>query len=526
MFGSLNRRKFIQASLATAGGLSLPAARAGSAEGGSYVEAIVIGSGFGGAVAALRLGEARIDTLVLERGKRWPITPAGNTFSNKENPDGRSTWLSSTTNLPNPPFQTFPVDVFTGVLDRKIAVDSGLAAFSGAGVGGGSLVYAGITIQPTEELFFKVFPRTLDYQQLSRVYYPRVRAMLGATPIPNDILQTPAFLSARLLMEQATKAGLTVTKPDMAFDWNIVRQEIAGTKVPSVIAGEIYYGTNSGAKNSLDHNYLPQAEQTGHVQINPLHQVTSIGQSQRGYRVFANEINEQGQIIAQKSFECRYLFLAAGSLGTSDLLLRAQAQRTLPNLTDAVGQFWGPNGDSITGIVTPQQTNINLGTAGVVTINDFNNPIAPVSLEVFSAVPFASAGVIFVLGQQISKPEGHLAFNQSTQSVDLFWPSPTPDTSNNAAAITETYNRLNKANGTSLAGPVDSLICAHPLGGAVIGAVCDNFGEVIGHRNLFVMDGALIPGSAGCANPSFTIAALAEQGMDHFLNRSRSGQLG
>jgi cholesterol oxidase len=87
----------------------------------------------------------------------------------------------------------------------------------------------------------------------------------------------------------------------------------------------------------------------------------------------------------------------------------------------------------------------------------------------------------------------------------------------NASAITETYNRLNQANGTSLAGLVDSLICAHPLGGAVIGAVCDNFGEIFGHPNLFVMDGALIPGSAGCSNPSLTIAALAEQSMDHFL---------
>src|ERR1700722_18192629 len=129
----LDRRKFIQASLATASGVGLSAERAGAAGAGkvehdSYVEAIVIGSGFGGAVAALRLGEAGIETIVLERGKRWPITPAGNTFSNKENPDGRSTWLSNTTILPSPPFQDFPIDVFTGVLDQKKAVDSGLAA--------------------------------------------------------------------------------------------------------------------------------------------------------------------------------------------------------------------------------------------------------------------------------------------------------------------------------------------------------------------------------------------------------------
>ncbi|MBR0696522.1 GMC oxidoreductase [Bradyrhizobium lablabi] len=514
----LNRRKFIQASLATAGGLGLPAARAGRGEHDSYVEAIVIGSGFGGAVAALRLGEARIETIVLERGKRWPITPAGNTFSNKENPDGRTTWLSNTTILPSPPFQDFPIDVFTGVLDQKKAVDSGLAAYRGAGVGGGSLVYGGIALQPPKEFFHKIFPRTLDYDRLNRVYYPRVRAMLGATPIPDDILQTDAFLSARLLIAQATKAGLTITKPDMAFDWHAVREEMAGKRVPSVIAGEIYFGTNSGAKNSLDRNYLPKAEETRHVEIKPLHLVTSIEESKRGYRVFANELNERGHVISQKSFECRYLFLAAGSIGTSELLVRARAHRTLSNLNDAVGQFWGPNGDSVAGIVTPQQTNINLGVGGVVKVNDFDNPIAPVALEIFSAVPLAPAGVLFVLGQQISKPDGYLAYNKSTQSVDLFWPSTSQDTVKNAAAITKTYNRLNQANGTSLAGPVDSLVSAHPLGGAVIGAVCDNFGEVFGHRNLFVMDGALIPGSAGCVNPAPTIAALAEQSMDHFLD--------
>jgi cholesterol oxidase len=280
MSKTLSRRRFMQTSLATAAAFSVSSARANSFASETYAEALVIGSGFGGAVASLRLGEAGIETIVLERGRRWPITAAGNTFTTKENPDGRSTWLSNETNL-IPPFQNFPIDVFTGLLDRKIAVDSGLFAYSGAGVGGGSLVYGGITIQPSEELFFQSLPRTLDYQVLSQTYYPRVRRMLNATPIPDDILATPAYLSSRLLAEQATKAGLTVTRPDIAIDWNVVREEIAGKKVASVIAGEIYYGTNSGAKNSLDHNYLRLAEETGYVEIKPLHMVTSIGVAAR-----------------------------------------------------------------------------------------------------------------------------------------------------------------------------------------------------------------------------------------------------
>jgi cholesterol oxidase len=84
-----------------------------------------------------------------------------------------------------------------------------------------------------------------------------------------------------------------------------------------------------------------------------------------------------------------------------------------------------------------------------------------------------------------------------------------------------TYQLLNQANGTGIAPTIDHLNTGHPVGGAVIGATCSEYGEVFGHNNLFVVDGALIPGSAACSNPSFTIAALAERSMDRLLNRSK-----
>jgi cholesterol oxidase len=514
-----NRRRFIQASLATTAAFCMPAARANSfsPQRERAVEAIVIGSGFGGAVASLRLGEAGIETIVFERGRRWPISAAGDTFCTKENPDGRAAWLSSTTILPAP-IPNVPIDVYTGVLDRKIG--NGVIAYRGAGVGGGSLIYGCITYQPTKELFYRVFPSTLSYDDLDRVYYPRVRAMLHATPIPDDIFNSDAYLSSRILLEQATKAGLRTIKPDIAIDWEIVRQEIAGRKVPSIIAGEVYYGTNSGAKNSLDRNYLSKAEATGHVEINPLHMVTSIEESDRGgYRVLVNEIDEQGTVIAQKSFVCRYLFLAAGSLGTPELLLRAQANGTLRHLNGAVGKFWGTNSESTTVMINGVPTNISLGSPGVIAIQHLDNPIAPLILETFQAEPIPQ-GVIAVLGQGISKPEGYFTYNRATQSADLFWPGNSADDQKNAQALAYTYGLLNQANGTVLAGPTDRINTGHPVGGAVVGAACSNYGEVQGHQNLFVVDGSLIPGSAACANPSLTIAALAEQSMDHFLNRT------
>ncbi len=78
------------------------------------VDAIVIGSGFGGAVAALRLGKAGYSTVVLERGRRWPITQQQNTFATYEQPDGRSAWLSPVT--VDPINQNVPIDIYTGIL--------------------------------------------------------------------------------------------------------------------------------------------------------------------------------------------------------------------------------------------------------------------------------------------------------------------------------------------------------------------------------------------------------------------------
>jgi cholesterol oxidase len=251
--------------------------------------------------------------------------------------------------------------------------------------------------------------------------------------------------------------------------------------------------------------------------------VTSIEESDRGgYRVLANQINEQGTVVGQVSFVCRYLFLAAGSLGTPELLLRAQANGTLRNLNDSVGKFWGTNSESTTVMVDGITTNITLGSPGVIAIQDLNNPFSPLILETFQAglLPQGVNAVIAVLGQGISKPEGSFTYNRTTQSADLFWPSNSADSQNNLQALAYTYGLLNRANGTTLAIPIIQLNTGHPVGGAVLGAVCSNYGEVLGHPNLFVVDGSLIPGSAACANPSLTIAALAEQSMDRFLNQS------
>jgi cholesterol oxidase len=145
-------------------------------------------------------------------------------------------------------------------------------------------------------------------------------------------LATSYYLGTRVFLKQAEIAGLPSRLLDIAVNWDIVRQEINGTRVPSAIIGEHWYGINSGAKNSLDKNYLLQAEQTGKVNILPLHLVTAISEiPEFGYRVSVVQINDTGEIVATKTFTCRYLFLGAGSMGTSSLLVKAKATAHCPS---------------------------------------------------------------------------------------------------------------------------------------------------------------------------------------------------
>ena len=308
---------------------------------------------------------------------------------------------------------------------------------------------------------------------------------------------------------------------DINVDWDIVRQEITGQKVPSAIIGEVLYGMNSGAKNSLDRNYLSMAEATGKAKILPLHVVTEIEEfTPKRFRIVCNQINEQGIVVTQKTFTCRYLFLAAGSIGTTELLLRAKYNGKLRRLNDNVGMNWGTNGDSINIVTTTGQTNPAQGGPAVGVIEDFDNPIAPVVIE---QIPFPSLpeGVYATLGQGITLPEGKLTYNAKTNSADLFWAKNSANNQKIAQAYLSTYQKLNQASGITNSQQLDFSTSVHPLGGATVGTVCNSYMKVKGYANLFVVDGAFIPGSTACVNPSLTIAALAERCMDNFLNRSR-----
>ena len=297
MSHNLSRRNFLRAGIYGAAGAALLGpgvmrhARAAHSE---PVEAVVIGSGFGGAVAALRLARAGVRTVLLERGRRWPVTASQDTFATLRNPDGRAGWLRTDAPIGAPT----PIDRYTGVLERTD--EEGISVYAGAGVGGGSLVYNGVTYQPTRQLFDRVFNGALNYDEMADVYYPRVRGILQPSQIPADILASDYYLGTRVFLEEAARAGLPSRLLDLNVDWNVIRQEIQGLRVPSAINGEFWYGNNSGFKNSLDKNYLADAEATGLLEILPLHVVTDIEDAPgHRYTVKCRQIDESGATLRE-----------------------------------------------------------------------------------------------------------------------------------------------------------------------------------------------------------------------------------
>jgi cholesterol oxidase len=438
---NMSRRAFLRTSVAASIGLGVMGLSPRSmAQADDFVPACIIGAGYGAGVAAWRLAQAGIQAVVLERGRRWPIQPSRNTFATFDAPDGRASWLS-----PRTPIATLellfgiqfpPLDIFTGVLE---AIDgNGITCLAGSGVGGGSLHNNKIAVRPRQEIFQLLFPNTISFKEMEEVYYPRAESVLKPAPIPPDILATPFFQSTRVNFEQATNAhatnaGYETRIVNLTIDWDVVREEINGTKVPSAIAGQSWYGLNSGAGRSLDRpdNYLGMAEATGLVEILPLHEVVSIGErgSSGLYVVSANEIDEQGKIVALHRFTTRHLFLAAGSIGTSKLLVKAKATGTLPRLNNHVGQNFAGNGDFVIGRVgLPDMNPGTGGPAGHFIAEFLTNPFGPCGLiELVTPHHIAQRGgpgISSYVGMGLHPQAlGSLTYDPITDKVNVNFPS-------------------------------------------------------------------------------------------------------
>ncbi len=479
----------------------------------------MIGTGFGGSIAAYRLAEAGVDVTVLERGRRWPITDAEDTFPSVRVPDRRAAWFEDRTVLPGAP--STDIKPYAGLLE--IIRGPSLNVIAGAGVGGNSLVFGGIMIQPTQDLFERTFPKEVVYAEMDADYYPRVRKMMRTASIPDDILNSDAYVSTRVFLEQTKKTGLSPEIIENAIDWDLIRQEITGEKKPSAIVGDYNYGLNSGAKNSLDRTYLAEAEKTGRVDVRPMHVVKRIAAVGGGeYRVIAERIDEEGEVLGVVTLQTRHLFLGAGSLGTTKLLLGARVRGDLTNLGPSLGEGFGNNGQII-GVRTSVgvDTGALQGGPPAAFVRQPDNVHAPISIE-NGPGPFpGECQCLINICHGIPEKTGSLALDAQTGNVVAIWDK--GHMAKTQQGFDATLEALNQANGgfvIPLAGVSGSDTTYHPLGGATMGLVCDSWGRIAGHPGLYVVDGALIPGATGCANPALTIGAIAERCMDRILSEN------
>lgn len=511
---------------AAAAGLATVGPRAAAAA-GAHVPAIVVGSGYGAAVSALRLGEAGVETLVLEMGRLWNEPGEdGKVFCAMTAPDERSMWFKHRTEAPLSTLLWLDVvnrdiDPYPGVLDRVNYED--MSVYVGRGVGGGSLVNGGMAVVPRRDYFEEVLPG-VDAGEMFDRYFPLAQAELQVNTIdPDFYASTPYYRFSRVAAAQAEAAGLkTVFVPDV-YDFAHMEREAAGTAPKSALAGEVIYGNNHG-KMSLDKTYLASALATGKVTIAARHQVRAVERDADGnYALTVEHRGDANERIETKRYTCRHLFLGAGSLGTTELLLRARDTGALPDLDEAVGSGWGPNGNVMTARANQpwHPTGLKQSTIPVVGIDDWDNPEARVFAELAPLPAGIETWISLYLAITDNPERGHFTYDAATDSARLHWSAEQSRPS--AEAAKSMFDRINRKHGTSyrydLFGDDRAFaddFCYHPLGGCVLGEATDAYGRLNGYDRLYVTDSSLIPGSLG-VNPLVTITALAERNLEAII---------
>ena len=485
----------------------------------AHTAAVVIGSGFGGAISALRLSQAGVQVTLLERGFEWPRDPWRDIFTQDTLPDGRGFWFRDTSKtvfgLPGT-----PVDRFGGVMD--VTEYEHIDVWRGAAVGGGSVVFTGAMPQPPRSYFDAIFQGRVNYDEMHQVFYPRVRQMLRLSPMPADIYNSAPFGHSRRWDQSSRRAGYTTQPVDGIWNWDVVRAELNGQSRKSATVGLSNLGNSNGAKFDLNQNYLLQAKATGLTRIYAGHEVKNISFDGSRYVIDTIKLHPGGAVLDRYTITCDRLFLAAGSVGTSELLVRARAQGGLRQLNEHVGQGWGSNGDSAVSRSFAFSGGVSTGAPCASLIRDTRG--LPVTLENWYApgIPLnigldASLGMVLDLTSRAA-----FQYEAHTDRVKLMWPATGNDAA--VAATRAVNNRIALAN---LSVPGVPLIVkdvfagftAHPLGGAVLGRATDNHGRVHGHAGLYVMDGAMVPGSTGTVNPALTISALAERNIAHIISQ-------
>jgi cholesterol oxidase len=518
---------------------------------------VIVGSGFGGSVSALRLAEKGYRVLVLEKGRRLGAKDFPKTNWNLK----RWLWM--------------PGIGFRGLF--KMTFLKHVTALSGVGVGGGSLVYANTLPTPKDAFFDNPSWAALaDWKTELTPHYATARRMLGATTNPHTTYPDQVFkeIAADMGREEHFertnvavyfgKPGVTV--PDPFFDGE------GPDRAGCTMCGACMIGCRENAKNTLDKNYLYLAEKRG-VTVQADTEVTWVRPTGGGYEVETRRGASvwRGQ---RETIRARKVVFSGGVLGTVDLLLRLrESPRGLPSLSARVGDFVRTNSEVLMAIVSQRRDkDLSKGIAiGSILHTDDNSHAEPVRYPAGSGffrlmgLPHAPGSNVFsrlgrAFWQVVRHPirsfrcfvvpdwarytiillymrtlEGHLRITRGRSLRTLFrrkmvsklgaGPRPTasiPEASEVGRRIAEKIDGYQSSmiTETILGAPTT----AHILGGCAMGTNADDgvIGhdhQVFGYPGLYVIDGSAVSANPG-VNPSLTITALAERAMSHIPDKS------
>jgi cholesterol oxidase len=515
----------------------------------SHYDAIVIGTGFGGSVAACRLAQAGLQVGVFERGHRYPPKPFPRSF---ESADEWSWQISR------------------GLFDVRAV--SEITAVTAAGYGGGSLVYANVQMRPPQSAFEDGWPPGYSRDALAS-YYDLVAYMLDVKPITMADGLPP---KARLIKDVASERGRDgqFFYPNLAINFgprDVARPNRFGAlQEGCCFCGECIIGCRTAAKNTLDHNYLKVAEDRG-ADINTDCEVMRIAPAQNGYRVIVFDHTNRLQVPA----EAARVFLCAGSINSTELLLRCRDEyQSLPKLSAKLGHCYSGNGDFISFAFDTDRVfePCNGPTITTATVYDRARAAQPgwfvledggyppelsrlvqllhpkgALLEELAKAPAVGElrlALAAHAGTEVRGDPQHTAVfllmgrDRANGVIKLKSPAPGIVVQWDAASSLPLYDietGLSADFAASLKGhlelnPVWKIlripVSVHNLGGCPMSSepglgVVDPFGEVFEYPGLYVLDGSILPAATG-ANPSQTIAAVAERNIEAAIRKIRS----
>jgi cholesterol oxidase len=517
----------------------------------STYDVVVVGSGFGGGVTACRLAEQGLRVCVLERGRRF----GPGDFPNQLDQVPLALW--------------HPVLNPGGMLDLRLMKD--LSVLTAAGVGGGSLVYANVQLRAPADVFAESpWPQAITRDELDP-YYDRTEEALQPRETPAE----PALPKVRAFDAMARHAGRTPERLPLAVHFGESRHHpFSGVfQQGCQNLGLCDAGCPVLAKNTVDITYLARAEAHG-AEVFPLREVLRVdppGGAGGMWRVGFRDL----QYRVSGSVEAPLLVLAAGTIGTSRLLLKNRNR--LGRLSPALGSRFSGNGDALALALDPSADGVtgartyegpsmtsridytaeagfmvadgglpqNFGGV-LAAIRELNalTGLGRVVLRVKNAAtkvgltdrhvthrtvklreePIGDSLVFLMLGRDAA--DGQMRLTPLLRCFDIRWN--TQDSARLFDRMGQAAAELARAAGASSsffalkAGPLGKFITVHPLGGCPMSddparGVTDDHGRVHGYDGLYVLDGSIVPTALG-VNPSKTIAALAERGAQHLLD--------